>query len=80
MIHFQDVSKHYENHTALRQISFFVERGEMVFITGPSGSGKTTLLRLIYLAERPDEGNNPPEEAKEYGEEYQAVDAPACPG
>lgn len=28
----------------------------MVFITGPSGSGKTTLLRLIYLAERPDEG------------------------
>jgi cell division transport system ATP-binding protein len=28
----------------------------MVFITGPSGSGKTTLLRLIYLAEKPDEG------------------------
>ena len=56
MIQFQDVSKHYENHTALRKITFSVQKGEMVFITGPSGSGKTTLLKLIYLAEKPDEG------------------------
>jgi len=56
MIRFHDVSKHYENHTALRKITFSVEKGEMVFITGPSGSGKTTLLKLIYLAEKPDEG------------------------
>lgn len=57
MIHFFDVSKHYENHTALRNITFSVEKGEMAFITGPSGSGKTTLLKLIYVAERPDEGD-----------------------
>ena len=57
MIHFQDVSKHYETHTALSKISFSIEKGEMVFITGPSGSGKTTLLKLIYVAEKPDEGN-----------------------
>jgi cell division transport system ATP-binding protein len=57
MIHFNQVSKHYETHTALRKITFSIEKGEMVFVTGPSGSGKTTLLRLIYLAERPDEGN-----------------------
>jgi cell division transport system ATP-binding protein len=56
MIHFRDVSKHYENQTALRKITFSVEKGEMVFITGPSGSGKTTLLKLIYMAEKPDEG------------------------
>jgi cell division transport system ATP-binding protein len=56
MIHFRDVSKHYENQTALRKITFSIEKGEMVFITGPSGSGKTTLLKLIYMAERPDEG------------------------
>ena len=56
MILFKDVSKHYDTHTALRKISFFVEKGEMAFITGPSGSGKTTLLKLIYMAERPDEG------------------------
>ncbi len=57
MIHFQDVSKHYETHTALRKVSFSIEKAEMVFITGPSGSGKTTLLKMIYLAEIPDEGN-----------------------
>ena len=57
MIHFQDVSKHYDTHTALRKVTFSVEKGEMIFITGPSGSGKSTLLKLIYLAEKPDEGN-----------------------
>jgi len=57
MISFEEVSKHYDTHTALRKITFSVEKGEMVFITGPSGSGKSTLLKLIYMAERPDEGN-----------------------
>jgi len=50
MIHFQDVTKDYDNQTALRNITFSIEKGEMVFITGPSGSGKTTLLKLIYYA------------------------------
>ena len=57
MIHFQNVSKEYENLTALHDITFSVGRGEMVFLTGPSGSGKTTLLKLIYLAELPDHGS-----------------------
>jgi cell division transport system ATP-binding protein len=57
MIKFQDVAKHYDNHTALRKISFSIEKGEMAFITGPSGSGKSTLLKLIYRAERADEGS-----------------------
>jgi len=56
MIRFQKVSKRYGNQTALRDITFSVEKGDMAFITGPSGSGKTTLLKLIYLAEKPDEG------------------------
>lgn len=57
MIQFRDVSKHYDNQTALRKITFFVDRGEMVFITGPSGSGKTTLLKMVYMAVKPDEGD-----------------------
>ncbi len=56
MIRFDDVTKDYDNLTALRDLTFSVEKGEMVFITGPSGSGKTTLLRLIYHAEKPDKG------------------------
>jgi cell division transport system ATP-binding protein len=57
VIHFNNVSKYYDNQTALRNISFSIDKGEMAFVTGPSGSGKTTLLRLIYLAERPNEGD-----------------------
>jgi cell division transport system ATP-binding protein len=56
MIHFQDVSKHYDNLTALRKITFSIDKGEMAFITGPSGSGKSTLLKLIFRAEKADEG------------------------
>ncbi len=56
MIHFAGVTKDYDNLTALKDLTFSVEKGEMVFVTGPSGSGKTTLLKLIYHAEKPDEG------------------------
>jgi cell division transport system ATP-binding protein len=57
MITFLDVTKEYDKQTALRNITFSIEKGEMAFITGPSGSGKTTLLKLIYLAERADSGS-----------------------
>jgi cell division transport system ATP-binding protein len=57
MITFLDVTKDYDNLTALRNITFSVEKGEMAFVTGPSGSGKSTLLKLIYLAERADSGS-----------------------
>ena len=57
MIQFREVSKFYDTITALRNISFSVEKGEMIFVTGPSGSGKSTLLKLIYAAELPDSGS-----------------------
>jgi cell division transport system ATP-binding protein len=56
MIIFDNVSKVYDNITALRNVSFSIEKGEYAFVTGPSGSGKSTLLKLIYLAEKPDKG------------------------
>jgi len=56
MIRFDNVTKIYDNITALRNVSFTIEKGEFVYITGPSGAGKTTLLKLIYLAEKPDNG------------------------
>lgn len=56
MITFNNVTKCYDNMTILRNIAIQIDKGEMVFVTGPTGSGKTTFLKLIYLAERPDEG------------------------
>lgn len=56
MIGFKDVTRIYDNMTALRKVTFSIEKGEFVYITGPSGAGKSTLLKLIYLAEKPDEG------------------------
>ncbi|MBI4823026.1 MAG: cell division ATP-binding protein FtsE [Nitrospirae bacterium] len=57
MIQFRNVSKSYDNLTALRGVTLSVPKGEMAFVTGPSGSGKSTLLKLIYLAEKPDTGS-----------------------
>ncbi|MEK7822718.1 MAG: ATP-binding cassette domain-containing protein, partial [Nitrospirota bacterium] len=57
MIQLSNVSKYYDNEAVLKDISFFVDKGDLIYITGPSGAGKTTLLKLIYRAERPDEGS-----------------------
>ncbi|MBI4847407.1 MAG: cell division ATP-binding protein FtsE [Nitrospirae bacterium] len=56
MIQFTNVSKFYDEDVVLKDISFTIEKGELAYITGPSGAGKTTLLKLIYCAERPDQG------------------------
>jgi putative ABC transport system ATP-binding protein len=41
---------------AVRDVSFDVRLGEMLYIVGPSGSGKTTLLSMISGILRPNEG------------------------
>lgn len=41
---------------ALTDITFSVNKGEMIFLTGRSGAGKTTLLKLISKVETPTKG------------------------
>jgi len=57
MIEFNQVFKRYPSgYDALKNVSFSVETGEMIFLTGHSGAGKSTLLKLIALMERPSRG------------------------
>ncbi len=58
MISFKHVHKCYPGgHEALKNVSFEIATGEMVFITGHSGAGKSTLFKLIAAIERPTTGN-----------------------
>lgn len=57
MITFEHVSKRYPGDTsALLDVNFHIDAGEMVFLTGHSGAGKSTLLRLILMLERATSG------------------------
>ena len=59
MIIFSNVSKVYDDNgaKALNNISFYIERGEFVFIVGPSGAGKSTLIKLLMHEETATSGD-----------------------
>lgn len=51
------LSKKFGDHTVLKDISFSIDKGEVVSIIGSSGSGKSTLLRCLNLLEEPTSGD-----------------------
>ena len=47
ILEIKNLTKKFQEFTAVKDISFFVEEGGFFSILGPSGCGKTTLLRMI---------------------------------
>ena len=47
MIRVSHLTKRYPGHVAVDDVSFDVERGEIVAFLGPNGAGKTTTLRVL---------------------------------
>ncbi|MBI1721935.1 polar amino acid ABC transporter ATP-binding protein [Lactobacillus crispatus] len=56
MLEVKNLSKEFNGHQILRDISFTLKDGEIMTIVGPSGAGKTTLLRIIAGLETKDAG------------------------
>ena len=50
------LSKTFDEHVALRDVSFDLKRADTLGVVGESGSGKTTLARCILRAIDPDRG------------------------
>lgn len=47
MFAFKNVSKHYGNKAAVKDLSFSVNSGEVVALLGPNGAGKSTSMKML---------------------------------
>ncbi len=56
VVSLQNISKSYDDHVVLKNLSLDVVKGEFLTLLGPSGCGKTTVLRLIAGLETCDQG------------------------
>ena len=57
MIKVEQLTKRYAGHTAIKDLSFEVGKGEIMGFLGPNGAGKTTTLRLILGLLKRQEGS-----------------------
>ena len=57
LIEFKNVSKRYDNHTAVNELNLTIYQGEFFVLVGGSGSGKSTTLRMINALIEPTDGN-----------------------
>ena len=53
----KQLSKSYNNQLALNNISFEIEKGEIVGFLGPNGAGKSTLMKILTTYIRANEGD-----------------------
>jgi ABC-2 type transport system ATP-binding protein len=57
MLEAHSLTRRYGDFTAVRDLSFTVQEGEILGILGPNGAGKTTTLRMLTGYLRPTEGS-----------------------
>ena len=55
-LHVDKVNKKYGTYNVLKDVSFLIEKPEIIALVGPNGSGKTTLLKIINNLVSPDSG------------------------
>lgn len=56
IISMEKINKFYDDFHVLKNVNFYVKKGEIVVVCGPSGSGKSTLIRCINGLEDIDDG------------------------
>ena len=56
MITVRHVSKHYGRHAAVHDVTFHVQKGDVLAFLGPNGAGKTTTMRILACFTPPSEG------------------------
>jgi ABC-2 type transport system ATP-binding protein len=55
-IEVRNVTKRFDAHVAVRDLSLAIPRGTVYGLLGPNGAGKTTTIRMILDIMRPDQG------------------------
>jgi len=57
MVEIKNVTKRYENTTAVSNLSLKIDKGEVLGLLGPNGAGKSTTMKIITGLIIPDEGD-----------------------
>jgi len=56
LIQVENLSRYYQNHRAINQLSFTLKAGEVLGFLGPNGAGKSTTMQVISGNLAPSEG------------------------